>query len=60
MEEGFTSGQLRDPLALIVYMCRVCACQVPGGIAVCEAGGIEAWLDKTGSCPTCREEYKVR
>jgi hypothetical protein len=29
-----------------------------GTAADCEAGGIEAWLNKTGSCPTCREEYK--
>jgi hypothetical protein len=24
----------------------------------CEAGGIEAWLGKTGSCPICREKYE--
>ena len=23
----------------------------------CEAGGIETWLDKMASCPTCREPY---
>ena len=61
LAEHTGDGELRGRrhrCAMLPFPFRVSTCRWRAVVDLVACGCAEAWLDKTGSCPTCREEYK--